>query len=174
MQHVPQITLALETRMNGWDRGAVLNQHEVGRELPASHVGSMKTLPVPGPAVELVEFRGDLTTDFPRSIADNVAQKYFITGPVTTPFAPEMDLKETTVEVYINGELMERAGGTAVEEGAEGSVAWLANKLAGFGLALQAGDKVMTGSFTKFYPARPGDRYEARFDPFGSVLIKIS
>src|SRR6185369_16380262 len=40
------------------------------------------------------------------------------------------------------------------------SIAWLANKLAEMGLALEAGMKVMSGSFTRQYLLSAGDRIE--------------
>jgi 2-keto-4-pentenoate hydratase len=48
-------------------------------------------------------------------------------------------------------------------------VAWLANKLAEFGRRIEAGHRIMSGSFTKQYPIRRGDRIETRFTPFGAV-----
>lgn len=126
------------------------------------------------PAFELVERRGDPLAEYPLALADNSQQKYFITGPITSPLGPEVDLKETNVEIYNDGEMMERAGGHEVMDGAEGSVAWLANKLFEFGRVLEPGDKIMTGSFTKAYPIKPGNRIEARFHPFGSVTFEVN
>jgi 2-keto-4-pentenoate hydratase len=49
------------------------------------------------------------------------------------------------------------------------SIAWLANKLAEFGLRLEAGMRVMSGSFTRQYTLASGDRVESRFEPIGAV-----
>lgn len=125
------------------------------------------------PAVELIERRGDTGGNIALAMADNAEQRNFITGSVTSPLAAEVDLQQTTLDIFINGELQEQAEGSAVLEGPEGSVAWLANRLVGFGRQLHSGDKIMTGSFTKQYPAKPGESYEARFHPFGSVLIQV-
>ena len=65
---------------------------------------------------------------------------------------------------------MDQAEGKVVmDSGPEESIVWLANKLAEFGLRLEAGMRVMSGSFTKQYALAQGDHIEARFDPFGSV-----
>jgi len=53
------------------------------------------------------------------------------------------------------------------------SIAWLANKLAEFGLALEAGMKVMSGSFTRQYLLNAGDRIDATFTPVGSVRAEF-
>ena len=55
-----------------------------------------------------------------------------------------------------------------------GAVAWLANKLAEFGRRLEAGHRIMSGSFTKQYPIARGDRIETRFTPFGAVRARRS
>ena len=125
------------------------------------------------PAVEVVEHRGDTGGDLPLALADNAEQKFFITGPVTSPLPPGLELVETGLEIWIDGVLVEKAGGHEVMEGPEGSVAWLANRLAEFGRTLEAGNKVITGSFTRQYPGVAGQRYEARFTPFGSVIIQM-
>jgi 2-keto-4-pentenoate hydratase len=120
------------------------------------------------PAFELVERRGDFVGDPPLAIAENVQQKGFITGaPVALP--PGLALKTVTVEVFINGERVDRATGREVFGDPAASVAWLANALAPFGVAVEPGMRIMSGSFTRQYPGRPGDRIEARFDPIGSV-----
>ena len=53
------------------------------------------------------------------------------------------------------------------------SIAWLANKLAEFGLALESGMKVMSGSFTRQYLLNPGDRIDATFTPVGTVRAEF-
>lgn len=121
------------------------------------------------PSFELVEKRGEFAADPALSMADNVQQRHFIVGPVTSPLPPEADLSATQVEIYINGERMERATGRAVMGGPAASVAWLANKLADYGRKLDPGTRVLTGSFTKQFPIAQGDVVEARFAPYGSV-----
>ena len=125
------------------------------------------------PAIEVVEHRGDTAGDLPLAMADNAEQKFFVTGPLTSPLSPEVALVDTALEIHIDGAMVEEAAGHAVMEGPEGSVAWLANKLGDFGRTLEAGSKVITGSFTKQYPGVAGQRYEARFTPFGSVVIEV-
>ncbi len=126
------------------------------------------------PGLELVEKRGDFAGDPPLSMADNVQQKSYVIGEITTPLPPELDLRATQVEIYINGECVDQATGAEVMGGPSASVAWLANKLADFGRKLEPGTRVMTGSFTKQYPVAPGDLIEARFAPFGTVSAEFA
>ena len=49
------------------------------------------------------------------------------------------------------------------------SVAWLANKIAPNGLALEAGQVVLAGSFIRPIETRKGDTIQADYGPYGSV-----
>ena len=121
------------------------------------------------PALEIPERRGDFAADFPLTIADNAQAKFFVLGEATSPLPGEVDLSESAVEVFINGESVERAVGHVVMGNPVESIVWLADKLADFGYSLEAGMRVMSGSFTKQYALAQGDHIEARFQPFGSV-----
>jgi 2-keto-4-pentenoate hydratase len=124
------------------------------------------------PAFEIIEKRGDFAADLNVSLADNAQQRAYVTGPpVAVPAG--FDLAKVSVEVLVNGAAAERALGSEVLGTPAASVAWLANKLAEFGLTLEAGMKVMSGSFTRQYPLHRGDRIEARFDPAGPVRAEF-
>ena len=82
-----------------------------------------------------------------------------------------MRLSEASVEVFLNGLTQEMASGAEVLGDPIASVTWLANKLAEFDLALEAGMRVMSGSFTKQYRIERGDRIESGFIPFGTVSV---
>jgi len=126
------------------------------------------------PALELVEKRGDFAADPPLSMADNVQQKFFITGPEVKLTDSESDLRAATVEIFINGEMMDQANGDAVMDGPAASVAWLANALSRFDFQLEEGCRVLTGSFTKQFPVAQGDLAEAHFTPYGTVTAEFS
>ncbi len=84
-----------------------------------------------------------------------------------------MRLSEASVDVYLNGVWQEKASGAEVMGDPVASVTWLANKLAEFDLALEAGMRVMSGSFTKQYRIKRGDHIESRFTPFGTVTANF-
>ena len=125
------------------------------------------------PALEIVERRGDFAADLPLALADNAQQKFFVLGTATSPLPPDLKLAQATVEVSINGERMDQAQGSNVMGDPAASVAWLANKLATRGKKLEAGMRVMSGSFTKQFPIAQGDLFEARFQPFGMVTLQV-
>jgi 2-keto-4-pentenoate hydratase len=120
------------------------------------------------PALEVVEVRGDFSGDIALAMADNAQQKAFVTG-APTPWDPSFDLAAATVEVRFGETVRDRAAGIEVMGGPLHSIAWLANKLAEFGLALEPGMKVMSGSFTRQYRVERGDAVVARFEPFGEA-----
>jgi 2-keto-4-pentenoate hydratase len=124
------------------------------------------------PALEIIERRGDFK-DLPLAMADNAQQRAFVTGTAVAFDPARMKLNEATVEVYVDGVFQEHASGAEVMGDPGASVAWLANKLAQFDLALEAGMRVMSGSFTKQYPLAKGDTVESRFTPFGTVSARF-
>ncbi|MEE8436503.1 MAG: fumarylacetoacetate hydrolase family protein [bacterium] len=125
------------------------------------------------PALELIEMWLNPSDDIPLFLAENVVHTAFVTGPVTAPLDAGANLLETTVEVIVNGITVESGKADAVVDGPEGSVAWLADKLAEFGRPLEKGQVVMTGSMIKPYAIKTGDRVEARFKHFGTVELLL-
>ena len=122
------------------------------------------------PALEIIEGRGDFRADLTLALTDNCQQKAFVTGPPGR-LPAGWEPASTTVEVLINGRQVDRAVGSEETGHPLGAVAWLARKLAEFGRCLEAGHRVMSGSFTRQYPLARGDRVETRFTPFGAVRV---
>lgn len=126
------------------------------------------------PALEIVENRGGAVADLALAMADNAQQKAFVLGERIALDSENSDLARARVSVYVNGKLSEEASGSEVMgKGPMHSVLWLANKLAQFDLAIEAGSHIMAGSFTKQYRPAPGDVVESRFVPFGNVIARF-
>jgi 2-oxo-hept-3-ene-1,7-dioate hydratase len=53
-------------------------------------------------------------------------------------------------------------------------VAWLANRLHGFGEQLKAGEIILSGSFIRPIPARLGDSFSADFGSFVTVSCQFT
>lgn len=124
------------------------------------------------PSLEIIERRGDFAGDLNLALADNAQQKFFVTG-ATVPPPAGVDLAAVSVDVSVNGAHSERAMGSEVLGTPAASIAWLANKLAEFGLSLEAGMQVMSGSFTRQYILKAGDRVETSFVPVGTVTAEF-
>jgi 2-keto-4-pentenoate hydratase len=120
------------------------------------------------PALEIIEKRGDLTGQLALALADNAEQKAFVLGPAVA-LTPDLDLSAIGVRVTINGHEVARGRGDAVLGHPLNSVVWLAGKLAAYGRRLEAGDHVITGSFTRQFLVAPGDHVRADFEGLGPV-----
>lgn len=123
------------------------------------------------PAMEIIETRGPLAEQIALALADNAQQKTNILGaPVPLPADPAA----IDVSVSINGEPVATGRGAAVLDNPLNSIVWLAGKLPAFGRKLRAGDIVMTGSFTRQFPLKPGDRVETNFSGVGTVTVSMT
>ena len=121
------------------------------------------------PALEIVEMRGaDMRVDLPLAITDNVAQRAFVHG-ASVAFSPALQLGSVCAEVRINGELKVTALGREAIDNQLETLAWLANTLHRYGRRLQAGQRIMTGSFTKPLAVSAGDTLHTEFSGIGAV-----
>jgi 2-keto-4-pentenoate hydratase len=125
------------------------------------------------PAFEIIEKRGDLKADLPLGIADGVLHWGWVTGAEVRPYPRTLDLGGVRVEVARNGETVAKALGRDAIDNQLQSIAWLANALSPFGVALKVGQRIMSGSFNAPLPIARGDRWEARFGALGSVAARF-
>jgi 2-keto-4-pentenoate hydratase len=121
------------------------------------------------PAFEVVDMRLDMRADMPLGIADDVAQWGYVTGAALTPYPKDLDLGQVQVEMKRNNTVVEQVVGKDAIDNQLDSIAWLANHLAVYGLALEEGQRIMSGSFTKPTPIAQGDRWESSFSGVGTV-----
>jgi 2-keto-4-pentenoate hydratase len=54
------------------------------------------------------------------------------------------------------------------------AVVWLANKLHEFGVSMQPGDVILSGSFVKAIPFNSGDSLVALYDQLGEVTLSVA
>ena len=119
------------------------------------------------PALEIIETRGDLAAQIAVAMADNAQQKTVILGnPVALG---SLALDQVAATVRINGATVATGRGDAVLGNPLNSVIWLARKLQQFGRGIEAGEIIMSGSFTRQFPIEPGDRVEVNFVGVGDV-----
>jgi 2-oxo-hept-3-ene-1,7-dioate hydratase len=131
------------------------------------------------PTAEIVDGRAhriDPDTDKPRtvldSIADNAGNAALIVGG--RPMRPmDVDLRWVAALCYRNNIIEESGVAAAVLNHPANGVAWLANKLAPFDIALEPGQFVLGGSFTSVVEARAGDTFHVDYGPFGSISARF-
>jgi 2-keto-4-pentenoate hydratase len=165
-----------DIRLPGWENELCLT---LGRALKGPNVSvrdAAAAVEFVQPAMEIIETRGpNSLAGFNVMIADNGQQRAFVVGDKTRFDPARHDLGRAHVQVFVDGQFRELAFGEAVMESSPlASVAWLANKLAAFGLGLEAGQCVMTGSFTRQYKIDRPMTAEARFHPFGAARWTFS
>ena len=125
------------------------------------------------PAIEIVDSRiRDWKIKLPDTIADNASSARFVLGSRLVPVI-EVDLRLVGMVLEKNGEVINTGAGAAVLGHPAASVAWLANKLAVFGIALEAGEIILSGAVTAAVDARSGDSFRIAFQGLGSVGVRF-
>jgi 2-oxo-hept-3-ene-1,7-dioate hydratase len=118
--------------------------------------------------VERVDPQTKATRKIFDTIADNAANAGIVIGG--RPLRPlDADLRWIGALCYRNGQLEETGLAAGVLNHPATSVAWLANKIAAHGLALEAGQVVLAGSFIRPIETRKGDTIQADYGPYGTV-----
>ena len=124
------------------------------------------------PALEILDTRVDRETKSTRKIFDTIADNAANAGIVLggRPIRPlDADLRWIGALCFRNGQLEETGLAAGVLNQPATAVAWLANKIAPNGLALEAGQVVLAGSFIRPIETRKGDTIQADYGPYGSV-----
>ncbi len=121
------------------------------------------------PSFEIVSLQVKMAEDLPLGIADNVSQWGYVTHTAVAPYPKDLVLGDVTAEVKTDGSVIATLLGADVIDDQLQSLAWLANQLASFGRALEAGHRVITGSFTKPLPIKQGESWETHFSSVGTV-----
>ena len=127
------------------------------------------------PALEILDTRVervDPQTKSARKITDTIADNAANAGIVLggRPIRPmDADLRWIGALCFRNGQIEETGLAAGVLNHPATSVAWLANKIAPNGLALEAGQVVLAGSFIRPIETRKGDTIQADYGAYGSV-----
>ncbi|MDR1913565.1 MAG: 2-keto-4-pentenoate hydratase [Clostridiales bacterium] len=119
-------------------------------------------------AFEIVDSRiADWKIKLMDTIADNASSGRYILG--LRSISPDADLSSIKMTLTKNGEKAGEGYGAAVLGDPRKAVAWLANKMWGYGVTLKAGEVILSGAFTAAPLAVKGDVFEADFDGIETV-----
>jgi 2-keto-4-pentenoate hydratase len=126
------------------------------------------------PAIELIDSRiVDWRIGLVDTIADNASSAGYVLGPQR--MAPdELDLTTIEVRLLRNGEQVAEGRSDAVLGNPVTAVAWLARKVASFGVRLEAGHVILPGSVHRAIDVAPGDTFHADFDGLGHVDLSFT
>ena len=132
------------------------------------------------PSLELIaarSFRLDPETGRTRTVVDTIADNAASAGVVLgrKGFDPgAVDLPWAGGVLYRNGEVEETGLAAGVMGHPANGVRWLARRFAAHGIALAAGDVILSGSFTRPVAARAGDEFLADFGPLGKLGCRFT
>ena len=125
------------------------------------------------PAIELIDSRiADWKIGLFDTIADNASSAGLVLGKERRK-ADELDLTAIDATLSRNGEQVATGRSDAVLGNPAIAVAWLAQKVASFGVRLEAGHVVLPGSCTRAYDVKAGDSVVATFDGLGTVSVSF-
>lgn len=123
------------------------------------------------PAFEIIDSRiKDWKIKIQDTVADNASSAMLVLGGKITQVS-DLDLRYIGLVLEKNSYVIDTAAGAAVLGHPAAAVAWLANKLAEYDIALEPGEIILSGSLTKAYPVKGGDVFRATFDRLGSVKV---
>jgi 2-oxo-hept-3-ene-1,7-dioate hydratase len=131
------------------------------------------------PALEIIDARierVDQPTGTTRKVFDTIADNAANAGIVLggRPVKPDaVDLRWVSALLFRNGVIEESGVAAAVLNHPANGPAWLANKLAPYGEALEPGQIVLGGSFIAPVFASAGDCFHADYGPLGCISARF-
>ncbi len=135
---------------------------KIGRKIQGPNITSQEVMEATqslAVAVEIIDSRiENWRIKLIDTVADNASYGGFATGEWSESLLKSdlPSLKMTTVQ---NGNCVAEGMGSAVMGHPAVAAAWLANKLSTFGISLEPGDVILSGSLAKAIPARQGDEF---------------
>lgn len=106
------------------------------------------------------------------TVADNASCGVFVLGEARAD-PRDHDLPSLRVTVSKNGAPLSEGFGHAVQGSPAEAVAWLANTLGAYGVTLDAGDVILSGSLVPLEDARAGDVFEMELHGVGGCTARF-
>jgi len=125
------------------------------------------------PCFEIVDSRiEDWKIGIVDTVSDNASCGVYVIGEARAD-PRELDLPSLHVTVTKNGEPLSEGYGHAVQGDPAQAVAWLANTLGAYGVTLDAGDVILSGSLVPLAPAQKGDVFEMTLHGIGGCVARF-
>jgi 2-oxopent-4-enoate/cis-2-oxohex-4-enoate hydratase len=107
------------------------------------------------------------------TVADNASCGLFVLGDEHAD-PRDLDFPNLEMRVYKNGDFLSRGLGSAALDSPLNCVSWLANTLSKFGITLDAGDVVLSGSLVPLEPVVAGDEMRLEVDGIGTASVRFT
>lgn len=122
---------------------------------------------------EIVDSRiSDWKIKIQDTVADNASCGVFVLGDrLVDP--RDVDLATCGMVLEKNGEIVATGAGAAALGHPANAVAWLANTLGAHGIALEAGEVVLSGSLAAMVPVKAGDNLRVTIGGIGSCSVRF-
>lgn len=125
------------------------------------------------PCFEVVDSRiRDWKIAIQDTVADNASCGMFVLGD-TMVDPRRVDLTTVGMVVERNGQIVSTGAGAAALGSPVNCVAWLANTLGRFGIALEAGEVILSGSLVPLQPVEPGDHMHLSVGGLGAASVRF-
>lgn len=125
------------------------------------------------PCFEIVDSRiQDWKISIVDTVSDNASCGVYVIGEARAD-PRQLDLPSLHVTVTKNGEPLSEGYGSAVQGDPAQAVAWLANTLGEYGVTLDAGDVILSGSVVPLAPAAKGDVFEMTLHGIGGCVARF-
>ena len=127
------------------------------------------------PALEIIAARSHRThpkTGYTRTIFDTISDNAANAGIITggRPFKPmDRDLRWCGALLYRNGVLEETGLAASVLNHPANGICWVARRFAPHGIALESGQIILAGSFTRPIAVKAGDTIHADYGSLGGI-----
>lgn len=125
------------------------------------------------PCFEIVDSRiHDWKIGIVDTVADNASCGVYVLGEARVD-PRDHDLPNLHVTVTKNGAPLSEGYGHAVQGSPAEAVAWLANTLGVYGVTLEPGDVILSGSLVPLEPAVAGDVFEMQLHGIGACTARF-
>jgi 2-keto-4-pentenoate hydratase len=148
----------------------------MGKDLDDERLTSADILASVDYAVAAIEIVGSRIANWDiqivDTIADNASADLFVVGHEVRRL-DQIDIASVTMTMKRRNEVVSKGEGAACMGSPLSALLWLAKTCARLGRPLRCGDLVLSGALGPMSIAAPGDLFEARIDPLGSVRIEF-
>jgi 2-oxopent-4-enoate/cis-2-oxohex-4-enoate hydratase len=125
------------------------------------------------PCFEIVDSRiKDWKIKIQDTVADNASCGVLTLGGARKS-PRQLDLALAGMVLEKNGEIVSTSAGAAVQGSPVNAVAWLANTLGRLGIALKAGEVILSGSQSPLVPVRAGDSLYCSVGGLGGTSVRF-
>ena len=125
------------------------------------------------PCFEVVDSRiRDWKIRIQDTVADNASCGVFVLGDARVN-PRDVDLETCGMVVWKNGEIVSTGAGAAALGNPLNCVAWLASTLGRYGITLDAGDIILSGSLVPLEPVVAGDHMELAIGGIGRASVRF-